>query len=560
LLKDFVVFFCLNCHDAARKHLFGKELNMPNLSPIPAAQYVRMSTDHQQYSTLSQTTANQGYADVNGFTVVRSYEDPGRSGLSLKGRPGLARLLHDVVSGEATFKAILVYDVSRWGRFQDSDEAAYYEFICKTAGIPIHYCAETFANDGTFPSTIMKALKRAMASEYSRELSVRVARAKRLATEKGFRVGGLPGYGLRRMLLSPDGKPKRLLEKGEYVDNARVVLVHGPANEVAVVREIYRLCVDGKKGAKAIARELNQGSIEHPGKQSSWRYEHVVEILTNPKYMGQAVLGRTICPLHTQVVTQPPDKWTVKNGAFAPIVEPETFAAAQKVRHDRTLYKSDEELLIGLRAFLSREGMLSQHMIDSSRDLPSVRAFVARFGSMTRVYELIGYDYSEHILAHPKMRKIMWKSRFRREKLRRRLLRDVCKLFRSEVKVIRKGPIDRPVLCFSDGLRISVLICPSTRTPLSYQRWRLPQLRAGQSQVSLLCLCNDSNDAFQEFYLVPSVGRLRYCVVKRDDKQLKLGTRVRKLSQLRIAAKLVRAKDTSVSNDSEITKSDAAVH
>jgi DNA invertase Pin-like site-specific DNA recombinase len=521
---------------------------MGSLSSIPAAQYVRMSTDHQQYSILSQTTVNQRYADVHGFTIVRSYEDPGRSGLSLKGRTGLARLLHDVISGEAQFKAILVYDVSRWGRFQDSDEAAHYEFVCKTAGAPVHYCAEMFANDGTLPSTIMKALKRAMAGEYSRELSVRVARAKRLATEKGFRSGGLAGYGLRRMLLSPDGKPKRLLEKGEYVDNARVVLVHGPVREVAVVREIYRLCVDAKQGAKAIARELNRRHIKHPGKQSSWLYEHVVEILTNPKYMGQAVLGRTVCPLHTQVVTQPPDKWTVKTDAFAPIVEPESFAAAQKVRHDRTFYRTDEELLVRLRAFLSREGMLSSHMIDTSRELASVRTYVERFGSMTRVYELIGYDYSGHILTHPKMRRIMWKSRLRREMLRRRLLRDVCKLFPSEVRVIRKGPIDRPVLCFSDGLRISVLICPSTRTPLGYQRWRLPQLRAEQSQVTLLCLCNETNDAFQEFYLVPSVVRLRYCVVKRHDKRLKLGTTISELSRLPTLARRVWAKSTCASD------------
>jgi Resolvase, N terminal domain len=65
---------------------------MGSLSSIPAAQYVRMSTDQQQYSILSQTTANQRYADVHGFTIVRSYEDPGRSGLSIKGRTGLAPL------------------------------------------------------------------------------------------------------------------------------------------------------------------------------------------------------------------------------------------------------------------------------------------------------------------------------------------------------------------------------------------------------------------------------------------------------------------------------------
>ena len=130
---------------------------------------------------------------------------------------GLKQLLGDVVAGEVHYRLILVYDVSRWGRFQDADESAHYEFICKDAGVPVHYCAEVFANDGTLPNTILKALKRAMAGEYSRELSVRVVRAKRLMTEKGFRVGGIPGYGFRRMLLSADGKPKRLLEPGEQV-------------------------------------------------------------------------------------------------------------------------------------------------------------------------------------------------------------------------------------------------------------------------------------------------------------------------------------------------------
>ena len=507
---------------------------------IPAAQYVRMSTDHQQYSILSQTTANQQYAEAHGFTIVRSYEDPGRSGLSLKGRVGLARLLHDVISGEAQFKAILVYDVSRWGRFQDSDEAAHHEFVCKAAGTPVHYCAEVFANDGTLPNTIMKALKRAMAGEYSRELSVRVARAKQLATEKGFRVGGSAGYGYRRMLLAPDGEHKRLLERGEHIDNARVTLVHGPAREVALVREMYRLCI-AKEGAKAIAREFNRRHIKHPGKQSWWKYEHVVEILTNPKYMGQAVVGRTISTLHAPVIAQASDMWTVKNGAFAPIVDSETFAAAQKALHDRTFYRSDEELLTRLRAFVSQVGMLSEHIIDTSRDLPSTRTYVARFGSMLRVYELIGYDYSGHILTHPNMRKIMWKSRLRRERLRRKLLRGICKLFRREVRLIRKGPIDRPVLCFNNELRISVLICPSTKTPLGYVRWRIPPLRAGQSQLTLLCFCNETNDAFQEYYLVRSVGTSQCAVVKRGDERLKAGKKVRDLSKLKAVAKLLRA-------------------
>lgn len=64
--------------------------------------------------------------------------------------------------------------MSRWGRFQDADESAYYEYICKRAGIRIEYCAEQFENDGSPVSTIVKGVKRAMAGEYSRELSAKV--------------------------------------------------------------------------------------------------------------------------------------------------------------------------------------------------------------------------------------------------------------------------------------------------------------------------------------------------------------------------------------------------
>src|SRR6201997_752541 len=98
---------------------------------IPAVQYVRMSTEHQQYSLTNQAAAIQRYAEVHGFLIVKTYFDHGRSGLQLKYRYGLQQLLRDVVSEERGFMAIIVYDVSRWGRFQDTDESAHYEFLCK---------------------------------------------------------------------------------------------------------------------------------------------------------------------------------------------------------------------------------------------------------------------------------------------------------------------------------------------------------------------------------------------------------------------------------------------
>ena len=91
-----------------------------------AVEYVRMSTDHQKYSTENQSDAIRKYAEERGFELVRSYADAGKSGLRIEGREALQQLIQDVQDGSADFEVILVYDVSRWGRFQDADESAYY--------------------------------------------------------------------------------------------------------------------------------------------------------------------------------------------------------------------------------------------------------------------------------------------------------------------------------------------------------------------------------------------------------------------------------------------------
>ena len=52
-------------------------------------------------------------------------------------------------------------------------------FCANRRGVPVHYCAETFANDGSLPSLIMKALKRTMAGESSRELGVKALAGQR---------------------------------------------------------------------------------------------------------------------------------------------------------------------------------------------------------------------------------------------------------------------------------------------------------------------------------------------------------------------------------------------
>src|ERR1700689_823503 len=105
---------------------------------------------------------------------------------NLGGRDALQNLLDDVQSCNADFSAVLIYDVSRWGRFQDADESAFHEYICKRAGVTIHFCAEQFENDGGLAATMIKGTKRVMAGEYSRELSVKVFMGQCRLVELGF--------------------------------------------------------------------------------------------------------------------------------------------------------------------------------------------------------------------------------------------------------------------------------------------------------------------------------------------------------------------------------------
>ncbi len=186
-----------------------------------------MSTEHQKYSTENQAETIRQYAAARAIDIVKTYADEGKSGLSIDGRNALKRLIGDVEGGRANFETILVYDVSRWGRFQDADEGAYYEHICKRARITVHYCAEQFENDGSPISTIVKGVKRAMAGEYSRELSTKVFAGQCRLIELGFRQGGAPGYGLRRKLIDQSGAPKgELIPKAPPSDSRGISSFH----------------------------------------------------------------------------------------------------------------------------------------------------------------------------------------------------------------------------------------------------------------------------------------------------------------------------------------------
>jgi Site-specific recombinases, DNA invertase Pin homologs len=358
-----------------------------------AAQYVRMSTEHQQYSTENQRDKIIEYAEKRQIDIVRTYADEGKSGLRIDGRIALQQLIADVENGNADFEIILVYDVSRWGRFQDADESAYYEYLCRRAGIQVAYCAEQFENDGSPVSTIVKGVKRAMAGEYSRELSAKVFAGQCRLIEMGYRQGGHAGYGLRRVLIDQNGAFKGELSHGEQksLQTDRVILMPGPEDEVRVVNEIYHAFVDKGLTETAIAERLNgQGLVTDLGRP--WTRGVVRQILTNEKYIGNNVYNRVSFKLKKRRIKNTREMWIAKENAFEAIVSQDQFYMAQGIISARARRFTDEELLDRLKALYQRRGLLSGLIIDEAEGMPQSSVYSHRFGSLLRAYQLVGFQ------------------------------------------------------------------------------------------------------------------------------------------------------------------------
>lgn len=465
-----------------------------------AAQYVRMSTELQQYSPENQASAVQKYADEHGLRIVRTYSDHGRSGLNLSGRDGLRQLLADVESGEVDFNSVLVYDVSRWGRFQDADESAYYEYMLKRANIAVRYCAEQFENDGSLTSDLLKAVKRTMAGEYSRELSLKVFAGQCRLIEMGFRQGGPAGYGLRRQLIDKNGTPKIQLERGDRksFQTDRVVLVPGPENELNIIREIYDRFTRLAESELQIAGNLNGRGVETDFGRA-WTHASIHQILTNLKYVGSNVYNRRSFKLKLKRITNPPDMWIRRDGAFSPIVPMELFEQAQKIILARHQHLTNDELLGRLRALLATKGCLSGVIIDEAEDMPSSAVYVRRFGGLHRAYQLVGWN-PERDFAYVETNRLV-------RSIQASLVESILEQIRatgSEIQLDRDSGLFEINRTFTASL---VLARCQQRSENSF-RWRVRFDTSLLPDISIVARLQPGNREVLDYYLFPKIDVL----------------------------------------------------
>jgi DNA invertase Pin-like site-specific DNA recombinase len=387
--------------------------------------------------------------------------------------------------------------VSRWGRFQDADESAHYEFICRSKGVGVHFCAEQFENDGTPVSTIIKGVKRMMAGEYSRELSTKVFQGACRLVTPGYRQGGTAGFGLRRVLIDAGGNRKGELKMGEHksIQTDRVILMPGPDEEVKTVRWMYQAFATEGKLETEIAATLNAQSIKTDfGRE--WNRGTVHEVLINEKYIGNNVYHRTSCKLKKKHVNNPPDKWVRKEGAYQGIVERDIFLRAQEIILARSQKLTNEEMLEKLRELFTQHGRISGILIDETEGLPSSAAFGHRFGSLINAYKLIGYDPGIDFSFIEENRRL------------RKMRPDIVASVRQKIMELGGTAImdDATDLLLVNGeLRVSVVLCRHTSTAAGSSRWLIRLDEGLKPDITIAARMDFTNHGIQDYYLLPGI-------------------------------------------------------
>jgi DNA invertase Pin-like site-specific DNA recombinase len=486
---------------------------------IPAAQYLRMSTESQQYSLQHQTAAIREYANLHDYKIVQTYSDGAKSGLVIRHRDGLKALLSDVLDRNTEYSAVLVYDVSRWGRFLDTDESATYEFLCRSAGMNVHYCAEPFENDGSLASTLLKTLKRSMAAEFSRELGAKEYAGKKRLSESGFFVGGRTPYGLRRKIISADANRSQILEDGEQknVREERVKLVRGPLQEVHTICEIFRMVLQKRMTSGEIARDLNRRGVLQ--RSTRWNGQMITSIVANPVYAGCCVWGRTSQRLGAPRTEVNRDDWSVKPDSFDPIISRAEFDRAQRLlQRDGRKFWTLSRVLESAKKLLKKEKGLNLRMFDRTPGAPSSTT-IRGLGGLAGLCKSLGYILPEvETVRASRNRNTM--------RLKRQLATELAARFPSELSVV-PGP--RPRLLLDTRIVISLFMCPTVYFSHGKPRWRLLQPR--QAALSLICRLDETNAAVQSLTVFPSIRLRGHRRFGEDDPWFKSGNPVDEISQ-----------------------------
>ena len=289
--------------------------------------------DKQENSVPIQKGHHVTFANNYGGKTIADLDDEGVSGLTAN-RPGFQSLMKDwVLNPNAPhFDYILVYDVSRWGRYQNQNEAAYYEHLCEQHGKKVLYTSKPFPREEQeMTDSIITPMERWMAAQYSRQLSGKVWHGCMKISKDGYSAGGTACYGMARLLLDESKKPIRELKKGEHkmISNQRVTFTPLNDETTQVVKDIFDMFVNKWLTIDDISDDLNEKGI--PSSNGGiWNNGKVHRILGNEIYTGTRLYNKTSGKLKQKKVKNPRNEWAIAPKAFPAVVSEEMFWRAQE--------------------------------------------------------------------------------------------------------------------------------------------------------------------------------------------------------------------------------------
>lgn len=362
------------------------------------AYYRHSAQDRQENSVEIQQDQVRKFAAENGMLIIREFADKGKSGLSTEGRDEFNEMIHVYVEGkQEDFQYVLVLDVSRWGRFQETDLSAYYTGLCLQNGKQVIFTTIGFPKENDLLHGLHLSIERYRAASYSRELSGKVWKGCSKIASSGFWAGGSPPYGTRRLLLDEKRNPVRVLEDGEHkaIHNQRVTLTTGEDHEVETVNRIFFSFGEAGKDANEIAEMLNNEGIPSPG-NSRWSESAIWTILRNEIYAGNMIWNKTSQKMKSPSHPNPEPDWIRAEDAFAPIVPKELFYLIQGIikgrQQERMRRYSREDMLIRLKSLFDRYGIIKSSLIAGSSEMVSPATYAHQFRSLDNAYQSMFSD------------------------------------------------------------------------------------------------------------------------------------------------------------------------
>lgn len=312
-------------------------IDTTQVAKLVVAAYARVSTEKEEqedsferqvshYTTLINSKPEWDFGGI--------YADPGITGTRAEKRPDFMRMIADCRAGK--INKILVKSISRFAR--NTVDALNYIRELKELGISIFFENEnidTLTPGGEVLITILAA----MAEQESRTMSTNI----KWSYQKKFKNG--------EVILNT-GLMMGYTNTGRKDDEGKTIYEINET-EAAIVRRIYREYLAGVTVTR-ICRGLEEDGIPTKLGKKRWGHQVIMSILTNEKYTGNAILGKTFKP---DVLS----KYRQKNTGQAPmyyaegthpaIIDTETFELV-KVEIQRR--KDEKVTAVGSSRFTSK--------------------------------------------------------------------------------------------------------------------------------------------------------------------------------------------------------------